>query len=124
MAFASPSPGAGPSNAVTLRTTAIALDLTGRLSWIATTADGTGRIALRLDHMALVGTEGFDNRQMVILTAPPEVLATAAALAVGSRVHVVTAAAAPTLARQAMRPAAWAVASIEAAPAADGAGRR
>jgi hypothetical protein len=122
VAFASPAPGATASNNVVLRTTAVSLDLTGRLAWIASWPDGTGRIALRLERMGLVGTPGFDNRQLVILTAPAEALAAAEALAVGSRVHVVTAVAPPTLARQAMRPGAWGVATIEAAPPADAAG--
>jgi hypothetical protein len=116
VAFASPAPGAATNN-VALRVAPIALDLTGQLAWLAATSDGTGRLALRLERMGVTGSAGFDTRQLVILTSPPEVLAAAQALEVGSRVHVVTAAATPTLARQSLRPAAWAAASVEPAPA-------
>jgi hypothetical protein len=117
VAFASPAPGAA-SNAVALRTAPVSLDLTGSLSWVASMADGTARMALRLERMGVVGTEGFESRQIVILTAPAVVLAAADALGVGTRVHVVTAPAPPTLARQALRPAAWEAATVEPAPAA------
>ncbi len=120
VAFASPSPGAVATNGgVNNRTaTTIAMTMVGRISWVAATPDGTGRVALRLERMGLVGTEGFETRQMVVLTAPAETLAAAAALGVGTRVRVATAPAPPTLARQALRPGAWQVATVEAAPAA------
>ena len=120
VAFASPSPGAAAANGgVNNRTaTTIAMTMVGRISWVAATPDGTGRLALRLERMGLVGTDGFETRQMVVLTAPAETLAAAAALGVGTRVRVATAPAPPTLARQALRPGAWQAATVEAAPAA------
>ena len=106
------------AESTTARPTTIAMTMVGRISWVAATPDGTGRLALRLERMGLVGTEGFETRQMVVLTAPAETLAAAAALGVGTRVRVATAPAPPTLARQALRPGAWQAATVEAAPAA------